>query len=73
MDKRRASLSDTDRERLTKAGKRLSVARAKVDAEMENAREIALDVMNPEDKNQLEVARLLGVDRMTVRKWAGKR
>jgi DNA-binding CsgD family transcriptional regulator len=65
-------VNDIDRARLTHAGKRLARARAKLDAEMESAREIALDSLGS-GATEVEVAKELGVDRMTVRKWAGKR
>lgn len=65
-------MNDIDRARLVHMGNRLSKARTKVDELMENAREIALDVL-ASGGTEAEVARLLGVDRMTVRKWAGKR
>lgn len=65
-------MNDIDRARLTSIGTRLARARSKVDAEMENAREVALDALGS-GATEVEVARVLGVDRMTVRKWAGKR
>lgn len=69
---RGSRVNDIDRARLTHAANRLAKARSKVDELMENAREIALDALSS-GATESEVARLLGVDRMTVRKWAGKR
>lgn len=65
-------MNDIDRARLTHAGNRLARARGNVDALMDNAREIALDAISS-GATEAEVARILGVDRMTVRKWLGKR
>lgn len=65
-------MNDIDRARLTHCGKRIAKARAALDAFMENGKEIALDALK-DGGTEVEVARLLGVDRMTVRKWAGKR
>lgn len=60
-------MNDVDRARLTHAGKGLARARARVDTEMEAARVIALDAPGS-GATEVEVGRLLGVDRMTVRK-----
>ncbi len=65
-------VDDIERGRLALAGHHLSQARAKLDAEMDKARKTALEALSS-GGTEGEVARLLGVDRMTVRKWLGKR
>ncbi|WP_372517190.1 helix-turn-helix domain-containing protein [Mycolicibacterium frederiksbergense] len=40
---------------------------------MNDARTAALDVLDQEGMSEVQVAAVLGVDRMTVRKWRGKR
>jgi DNA invertase Pin-like site-specific DNA recombinase len=65
-------VNDIDRARLTHMGGRLDKARAKVAELMVEAQRIGLDALSS-GATESEVARLLGVDRMTVRKWQGKR
>lgn len=65
-------MNDIDHARLTHVAKRLAAARTKLDAEMDKAREVALDALGS-GATEAEVARIVGVDRMTVRKWLGKR
>jgi hypothetical protein len=65
-------MNDIDRARLTHAANRLAKARVKLDTELDEARRIALDALGS-GAAEAEVARILGVDRMTVRKWLGKR
>ena len=57
---------------LERAGVRLQRARAAVDQATEQARAAALAAL-AEGVAEAGVARTLGVDRMTIRKWAGKR
>lgn len=66
------NMNDIDRARLTHMGSRLEKARIKLRELMTEAERIALDTL-ASGATEAEVARLLGVDRMTVRKWAGKR
>lgn len=56
---------------LTAAGEDLRAARARLGEATETARAAALRALD-EGRAEAEVARVLGVDRMTVRKWAGK-
>jgi DNA-binding CsgD family transcriptional regulator len=65
-------VNDIDHARLVHAGNRLEKARSNLASLMEVARTIALDAIGS-GATEAEVARLLGVDRMTVRKWQGKR
>jgi DNA-binding CsgD family transcriptional regulator len=65
-------MNDIDQARLTHAGNRLGKARLKLAELMAEAQRIALDAIGS-GATESEVARLLGVDRMTVRKWQGKR
>jgi DNA-binding CsgD family transcriptional regulator len=57
---------------LEQAGKRLARARESLRAAMNAAETEALAALS-EGATEAEVARACGVDRMTVRKWAGKR
>lgn len=57
---------------LTKAGRKIARLRADLAAAMAEAREIALTALQG-GETEVDVARELGVDRMTVRKWRGKR
>lgn len=57
---------------LERAGARLRRARASLATATEEAREIGTRAL-AEGHAEAAVARALGVDRMTVRKWAGKR
>jgi len=57
---------------LQRAGDRLRRARASLAKATEEAREAGLQAL-AEGERETVVARALGVDRMTVRKWAGKR
>ena len=56
---------------LERAGARLRRARAAAEQATEEAREAALQAL-ADGAAEAAVARALGVDRMTVRKWAGK-
>ncbi len=57
---------------LERAGARLRRARVALDKATEEAREAGVRAL-AEGRAEAAVARALGVDRMTVRKWAGKR
>ncbi|KAA9104995.1 helix-turn-helix domain-containing protein [Microbacterium rhizomatis] len=57
---------------LERAGARLRRARASLDSATEAARETALQAL-AEGHAEAAVARSLGVTRMTIRSWAGKR
>lgn len=57
---------------LERAGAKLARARNALMKATEDARRAALLALG-EGVPEAMVARLLGVDRMTVRKWAGKR
>jgi DNA-binding transcriptional regulator YiaG len=69
---RERHMNDIDHARLTHAGNRIRKARTKLSEEMAEAKRIALDALKS-GATEAEVARLLGVDRMTIRKWEGKR
>lgn len=64
-------MSDTTRD-LVDAGRRLGQARRIEERAMKRAREVALKALE-RGETEVGVARMLGVDRMLVRKWAGKR
>jgi len=57
---------------LERAGATLRRARAALAKATEQAEQAALEAL-AEGATESAVARTLGVDRMTVRKWAGKR
>lgn len=57
---------------LERVGRKLRSARKAQNNAMEDAREAALEALNL-GYTEVEVAKTLGVDRMTVRKWGGKR
>lgn len=57
---------------LERAGRKLRSARKAQKGAMEDARVAAIDAIE-QGYTEVEVAATLGVDRMTVRKWAGKR
>lgn len=59
-------------EGLQRAGARLRRARAELAEALELAEQVGLAAL-AEGDSESAVARALGVDRMTVRKWAGKR
>jgi hypothetical protein len=59
-------------ERLASAGRRLAAARAEEAAAREQARELAIAAIVA-GQTEAGVARALGVDRMAVRNWLGKR
>jgi hypothetical protein len=59
-------------ERLTKVGAQLAKARKAEKAARERARELAIEAVN-DGQSELGVADALGVDRMAVRQWLGKR
>lgn len=56
---------------LTQAGRKLRSARRAQREAMEAARLAAIDAL-AQGRTEVDVATTLGVDRMTVRKWAGK-
>ena len=58
--------------RLTQAGEQLARARAAEKAAREHARELAVAAVN-DGETESGVANALGVDRMAVRTWLGKR
>jgi hypothetical protein len=58
--------------RLARAAARLSRARAEETTARENVRELALAAIAA-GQTEAGVARALGVDRMAVREWQGKR
>lgn len=62
----------TEQPNVEAAGQRLSAAKTELDAAYANAREVGLSAIAAGGK-EATVARTLGVDRMTVRKWQGKR
>lgn len=57
---------------LERVGRKLRSARKAQSEAMEAGRIAALDALT-EGYTEVQVANTLGVDRMTVRKWAGKR
>ncbi len=59
-------------QQLAEAGSALATARYAIDAAMSTAKEAALAAI-ADGVTEVDIARSLGVDRMTVRKWAGKR
>lgn len=59
-------------EELARAGRKLRSARKAEQAALETAKVAALQAIE-EGQTEVAVAATLGVDRMTVRKWAGKR
>lgn len=56
---------------LKKAARDLRTARARLQYAMETARLAALDALN-DGVSEVQVSKALDVNRMTVRKWAGK-
>lgn len=64
-------MNDIDHALLAHVANRLAKARAKLDAEMDQAREVSLDALGS-GATEAEVARIVGVNRMTVRRWLGK-
>jgi DNA-binding GntR family transcriptional regulator len=60
------------RERLRRIGGELAGDRKTVEATYRRARKAA-NIAADEKISQRDIAELLGVDRMTVRKWVGKR
>ena len=57
---------------LERAGRNLRSARNAEQRAFEAAADAAADAWNA-GMTEVEIARVLGVDRMTVRKWRGKR
>lgn len=57
---------------LARAGRKLRSARKAQQAALEAAKVAALQAIE-EGQTEVAVAAALGVDRMTVRKWSGKR
>lgn len=57
---------------LDRAGRKLRSARKAQKAALDEAQAAAVDAL-AQGVTEVEVAKTLGVDRMTVRKWAGKR
>jgi hypothetical protein len=65
--------AETDwHQRLVKAGKRLAAARAEETAARKEARELAIAAI-ADGQPEARIARDLGVDRMAIREWLGKR
>lgn len=56
---------------LTRAARTLRAARQRLDAAMQAAEQVAITA-HAEGARETELARTLGVNRMTVRKWLGK-
>jgi transposase len=56
---------------LAKAARELRVARARLDAAMEAARAVAI-AEHASGTAETDIAKALGVNRMTVRRWLGK-
>lgn len=56
---------------LLKVGRDLQAARSKLDAVMHRAADMA-NVAYDDGTPETEIARLLGVNRLTVRRWLGK-
>jgi hypothetical protein len=59
-------------ERMRAAGERYVKSRGETDAARAEVRALALEAIAAEFSRH-SIAELLGVDRMTVRKWVGKR
>lgn len=57
---------------LKMAGDDLARARAAITTARTRARKVAMDAINA-GLSEVEVARRLGVDRMSIRNWTGKR
>lgn len=64
-------MSETHKQ-LLNAADLVHAARRELDYAMAQAKEVALRAID-EGASELRVSRDLGVDRMTIRKWAGKR
>lgn len=64
-------MSDTTEYGLVLAARGLKAARGKLDRAMEVAREAAIAAYT-DGAAETEIARALGVNRMTVRRWLGK-
>ena len=62
----------TIRDELDKLGKQIASSRRTVDQKLDEARELTLKAVD-EKVPEAEIARRLGVDRMSVRTWQGKR
>lgn len=58
---------------LDRAGDRLRRARAALDSAMQEAERAGVAAVRLDGQPEAAVARALGVDRMTLRKWLGKR
>ena len=56
---------------LDAAGRDLRLAREALDAALERSRALALEALEA-GISEAQVSRRAGVDRMTVRRWAGK-
>ena len=65
-------MADHLEEHLKAIGQRLARNRANLDIAWEDAHTAAYEAIDA-GKSQHRIAELLGVDRMTVRKWVGKR
>lgn len=59
-------------ERWRAAGNAFTAARSDVEVKRQAAKTAAVEAADAE-YSQRDIAELLGVDRMTVRKWVGKR
>jgi len=64
-------MTDDERRELRRVGRQLAAARERLEAAMSAAEATADDAYH-EGVPEAEIARLLGVNRMTVRKWLGK-
>lgn len=56
---------------LAKAARRLRAARVRLDAAMHDAEQAAINA-HQAGTPETEIARTLGVNRMTIRRWLGK-
>lgn len=57
---------------LRRAAKRIRVTRGLLDEAMEAGKQAALAAHADDGVSESELARILGVNRMTVRRWFGK-
>lgn len=53
-------------------GRRLATARRRADTELDNARELALSLLEAHAIPEKQLAERLGVNRSTIREWTGK-
>lgn len=64
-------MSDTTEYGLVLAARGLKAARSKLDRAVEVAREAAI-AAHTDGVSESEIARTLGINRLTVRRWLGK-